>query len=443
MQIEIVKFKELKAYAKNARKHPRKQIELLVANINKFGFTTPVLIDENNEVIAGHGRLLALKVIGETNVPCVRIKGLTNEEIKALRLADNQIAQMGEWEMSLVVDELKGLDPEMFELTGFDSDLLLEEDQKDDAIPAIPTKPKSKLGDLYEIGPHRVLCGDSTKDGDVEKLFGEVEKAQMCFTDPPYNVDYQGGMGTHKQNKREGIKNDKMDKESFKAFMEAAMRPIVERVTGGIYVCMSSSELDSLKGAFENVGGHWQSFIIWVKNNFTLSRADYQNTYEPILYGWNAKTKNHFFVDRRDISNVWEDFRDVRAEYDGTHTIITFQGFKVKIEGKVAKGEVIKKKQHTDIWRFDKPTRSAEHPTMKPVALCMEAIVNSSEREEIVLDTFLGSGSTLIAAEKSGRKCFGIELDPKFVDVIIQRYCEYTGETKVIKNGKEIKWENS
>jgi len=202
---------------------------------------------------------------------------------------------------------------------------------------------------------------------------------------------------------------------------------------------MSSSELDSLKGAFERAGGHWQSFIIWVKNNFTLSRADYQNTYEPILYGWPAREKNHQFIDQRDLSNVWEDLSAAKTEFDGYFTTISFQGFKVKLEGKV-KGQVIKKKQRTDIWRHDKPTASKDHPTMKPVALVVEAITNSSKRGDIVLDSFLGSGSTLIASEKSERTCFGIELDPKYVDVIVQRWVNYTGIEEIIKNGKTIIW---
>jgi len=269
----------------------------------------------------------------------------------------------------------------------------------------------------------------------------EGNRAQMCFTDPPYNVDYQGGMGTHEQNKRERIQNDKMSKGAFREFMEKAMRPIVQNTDGGIYVCMSSSELDSLKDGFEAVGGHWQSFIIWVKNNFTLSRADYQNTYEPILYGWRGGIVNHYFTQRRDIANVWEDLSKVKTEYDGKSTTITFQGFKVRIQGKVEKGEVIRKKQHTDIWRHDKPTKSSEHPTMKSVGLIVEAITNSSGQGDIVLDTFLGSGSTLIASEKTGRICYGMELDSKYIDVIVQRYCEYTGNYNIIKNGEEIVWQ--
>jgi DNA modification methylase len=171
---------------------------------------------------------------------------------------------------------------------------------------------------------------------------------------------------------------------------------------------------------------------MWVKNNFTLSRADYQNTYEPILYGWRDGIVNHYFTQRRDIANVWEDLSKVKTEYDGKETTITFQGFKVKIQGKVEKGEVIRKKQHMDIWRYDKPIKSELHPTQKPVALVVEAITNSSNAGDIVLDTFLGSGSTLIACEKTNRICYGMELDPKYVDVIIKRWEDYTGNKAVL-----------
>ena len=217
--------------------------------------------------------------------------------------------------------------------------------------------------------------------------------AQCTWTDPPYNVNYTGGANGDKGfGTREGIQNDKMSKENFKEFLYNAMLPIINNTSGGIYVCMSSSELDSLREGFEKAGGHWQSFIIWVKNNFTLSRADYQNTYEPILYGWGKKVLKHYFCTARNGANVWEDLSTVKSEFDGENTIIQFQGFKVKIKGKVEKGEVIRRKQHTDIWRHDKPNRSAEHPTMKPVSLVVEAIINSSKRGDVVLDTFLGGG---------------------------------------------------
>ena len=194
---------------------------------------------------------------------------------------------------------------------------------------------------------------------------------------------------------------------------------------------MSSTELDTLKIAFESASGHCQSFIIWVKNNFTLSRSDYQHIYEPILYGWPSDVVNHFFTEDRDIANVWEDLREVKTKFDGEYTSIKFQGFEVKIKGK-AEGTIKRKKQKTDIWRYDKPIVSKEHPTMKPLELCQQAIRNSSNREDIILDLFGGSGSTLIASESLNRVCYMMELDPRYTDVIIKRWEKTTGN-KAIK----------
>ena len=431
-----MKIENIKPYEKNAKKHPKKQVEQVAKSIKEFGFNQPIVIDKKGVIIVGHGRYEAAKLLGLSDVPVIEVE-LTEEQAKAYRLADNKLNE-SEWDMDLVTEELKGLSEDMLDLTGFDKDLIIEPEDKDDDVPEVPEEPKSKLGDLYELGNHRVLCGDSTKAEDVERLMnGKI--ANMCFTDPPYNVDYQGGMGTHAQNKRDGMKNDNMSKEQFKEFLYSAMQLINKNTNGGVYVCMSSSELDSLKESFERAGGHWQSFIIWVKNNFTLSRTDYQNTYEIILYGWSDKTKNHYFLGDRDVANVWEDLSELKTEFDGENTTISFSGFKVKIKGK-AEGQVVRKKQKIDIWRYDKPISSKQHPTMKPVQLIFEAIRNSSKEEEIVLDTFLGSGSTLIACEKTNRVCYGMELDPKYIDVIVQRYVDYTGNNKIKKNGKDITW---
>lgn len=422
-----MKIENIKPYEKNAKKHPKKQVEQIAKSIKEFGFNQPIVIDKKGVIIVGHGRYEAAKLLGLSDVPVIEVE-LTEEQAKAYRLADNKLNE-SEWEMDLVIEELKGLSEDMLDLTGFDKDLIIEPDEKDDVIPE-DAPPVAQLGDIWALGRHRVMCGDATKKEDVERLM-DGKKANMCFTDPPYNVDYQGGMGTHAQNKRDGMKNDNMSKEQFKEFLYSAMQLINKNTIGGVYVCMSSSELDSLKESFERAGGHWQSFIIWVKNNFTLSRADYQNTYEPILYGWPDKTKNHYFLGDRDVANVWEDLSELKTEFDGENTTISFSGFKVKIKGK-AEGQVVRKKQKIDIWRYDKPISSKLHPTMKPVQLIFEAIRNSSKEEEIVLDTFLGSGSTLIACEKTNRICYGMELDPKYVDVIIKRYEDYT-DNKAIK----------
>ena len=227
--------------------------------------------------------------------------------------------------------------------------------------------------------------------------------------------------------KRKGIMNDKMSSEQFYAFLHAALSNMIRATDGALYVCMASSELVNLKRAFEDAGGHWQSFIVWVKNTFTLSRADYQNQYEPILYGWPKEKKNHYFKGTRNEGNVWEPIKRALVAYDGEYTTIKLEGCKIRIKGEV-EGEIVDEQRTTDIWRENKPTKSDEHPTMKPIALVARALWNSSQRGEIVLDGFGGSGSTLIAAEQTGRKCYAMELDPKYVDVIVERWEKHTGE---------------
>lgn len=442
LNVKMVPIDSIRPYHLNAKKHPKDQIEKIANSIQAFGFNQSIVTDKDGVIIVGHGRYEGAKFLKLQSVPVLTID-VTIEQANAYRLADNKLNE-SDWDMDKVIKELTTLDLSKFniDLTGFDRDLLLDDDERDNSTPEIPkTEPRSKKGDIYNIGNHILMCGDSTSKEDVDKLMGGV-RAHMVFTDPPYNVDYKGGMNEVSQNTREGILNDKMTKSEFHAFLKAVSDSIVEHCDGGVYICMSSSEIDTLKHAFEMAGGHWQSFIIWVKNNFTLSRADYQNTYEMILYGWPEKIVNHYFTDARDIANVWEDLRDMKTEYDGENTTISFQGFKVKIPGKIEEGQVIRKKQRTNIWRYDKPNRSVEHPTMKPVALCEEAIKNSSRHGDVVLDLFGGSGSTLIACEKMNRKARVMELDPKYVDVIVQRWVNYT-DGEVIKNGKVDPWEST
>ena len=439
MNIVQTPIQDIRPYDKNAKKHPPKQLRQIAESIKAFGFNQPVVTDNNRVIIVGHGRYFAAQKLGMTEIPVLTIE-LDEEKARSYRLADNKLNE-SDWEMELVIEELKNMSFENLKLTGFDSDLIIDNEPKDDDVPDVPEIAQSKLGDIYKIGEHRLMCGLSTERSNVEKLM-DGHKAQMCFTDPPYNVDYTGGASGdwNKEKKREVILNDKMSDEQFFKFLSDVCANIIEFTKGGVYICMSSSELGNLTKAFKHKGGHWQSYIIWVKNNFTLSRADYQHTYEPILYGWSKEITNHFFTDDRGKANVWEDLRKVKTSYKDGYTLIEFQGFKVRLKGEIKEGSVIRKRQRTDIWRHDKPTKSQKHPTMKPVALCTEAIINSSEHGQTVLDLFGGSGSTLIAAEKTQRKCFMMELDPKYVDVIVTRYLEYTGNTTVIKNGEEITW---
>lgn len=419
------------------KKLDKKNLKRLKESIIKKGFTAPLFIWKGN-ILDGHQRKTALQSLSEDgyiipDVPYVEIEAENEKDAKEILLT--YVSQYADVTNSGLEDFIKeaGLNAlELDAFTNLDLGTLIANEAREDDYEPIKVEPRAKLGDIYQLGEHRLMCGSSTDRANVETLM-DGKKADMCFTDPPYNVDYTGGMGTHAKNERQGIQNDSMSKEAFLQFLKDVCANINIFTVGGVYICMSSSEIDSLKQAFEQSGGHWQSFVIWVKNTFTLSRADYQHTYEPILYGWANSVTNHYFIQNRDIANVWEDLRQLKTEFDGEYTIISFQGFEVKIKGKVD-GEVKRRKQKTDIWRYDKPTKSAEHPTMKPIALCAEAIKNSSEQGGAVLDLFGGSGSTLIACEQLKRKCYMMELDPKYVDVIIDRWEKLTNKKAVKLN---------
>jgi DNA modification methylase len=317
---------------------------------------------------------------------------LTPTQRRALMIADNQIATNAGWNEEMLSAELAALKDEAFDLAllGFDDadlDRLLaatleESDDVDDA-PEPPTDPISRPGDIWICGEHRVLCGDAKVLSDVEKLL-DGELADMCFTDPPYNVNYANSAKDKLRGKNRPILNDALG-DDFGAFLYDACVNILTVTKGAVYICMSSSELDVLQKAFREAGGKWSTFVVWAKNTFTLGRADYQRQYEPILYGWKDGT-DHYWCGARD------------------------QG---------------------DVWFFDKPARNDLHPTMKPVALVERAIRNSSKSRDIVLDLFGGSGTTMIAAERAGRRARLVELDPKYVDVIVRRWEEATGGSAV------------
>ncbi len=390
MLIENIKIALLLEYEKNHRTHPPKQVDLLAKNIEKFGFTTPILVDDNNVIIAGHGRLLALKKLKKEEAPCVRMKGLTEDEVKTLRLADNQIALMGETDMKLVIEELKGLSAEMLDLTGFDKDLIIEPDDKDDEVPDVPEEPQSKIGDIYILGQHRVLCGDSTKIKDVERLM-DGKKADMYLSDPPYNVDYEG-----KTKDALKIQNDKKTDGDFRQFLIDAFAGVDAFLKqGGVfYIWHADSEGYNFRGACHEVGWTVRQCLIWNKSSMVMGRQDYHWKHEPCLYGWKDGAGHLWATDRK----------------------------------------------QTTVLNFEIPSRNGEHPTMKPIELLAYQIQNNTKGEDIIIDNFLGSGSTLIASEKTGRICYGMELDPKYADVIVQRYCDYAGTNKIIKNGKQITW---
>jgi DNA modification methylase len=378
-------------YARNARTHSQDQVAQIAASIAEFGFTNPILAGGDGVIVAGHGRLAAAQKLGLPSVPVVVLEHLTPTQRRALVIADNRIAENAGWDEAMLQVELAALQDEHFDLalTGFDADALAdllageettsEGQTDDDAAPEVPETPVSRPGDVWLCGGHRVLCGDATDTDAYATLLGD-EVADMVFTDPPYNVNYANTPKDKLRGKNRAILNDNLG-DGFQDFLLAALAPTLAHCRGGIYVAMSSSELDTLQAAFRAAGGHWSTFIIWAKNTFTLGRADYQRQYEPILYGWQEGGERHWCGDRD-------------------------QG---------------------DVWQIKKPVKNDLHPTMKPVELVERAIRNSSRPGDVVLDPFGGSGTTLIAAEKSGRHARLIELDPKYVDVIVRRWQDYAG----------------
>ncbi len=383
-------------YAKNSRTHSESQVAQIAASIKELGWTTPLLVDESGGIIAGHGRLLAAQKLGMKEVPVIVADGWTDHQKRAYIIADNKLALNAGWDEELLAIELADLRDAGFDLDliGFDGEELsvIFDDEHvgsltdEDAVPEIVGDPVSKSGDLWALGEHRILCGDSTTLSDVERLM-DGQLADMAFTDPPYNVDYGNSAKDKMRGKDRRIMNDALG-DGFYQFLYDACLNLLVVTKGACYVCMSSSELHTLQKAWIDAGGKWSTFLIWAKNTFTLGRSDYQRQYEPILYGW-KQGADHFWCGDRDQS---------------------------------------------DIWNYNKPRVNDLHPTMKPVELVERAIKNSSKSRDIVLDLFGGSGTTLIASEKTGRQARLIELDPKFVDVIVKRWEEYTGKKAVLSN---------
>ncbi len=389
MKIEVLPTDKIIPYARNPRRNEH-AVAKVAGSIKEFGFRQPIVVDTEMVIIVGHTRLLAAQQLGMKKVPVHIAEGLTPAQIKAYRLADNRTHEEAEWDeglLALELGELKEFDFDL-DITGFDPDeleKLLAGDGEgltdDDDVPEAPEDPITQPGDVWICGDHRLLCGDATIVTDMEKLMAGA-LADMVFTDPPYNVDYVG-----KTAKNLTIKNDKLGKDFYRFLCDASGNMLMV-CKGAVYICMSSSELDTLQKAFRDAGGHWSTFVIWAKNSFSLGRSDYQRQYEPILYGWKEGNK-HFWCGARD------------------------QG---------------------DVWFVDKPTSNDIHPTMKPVALVERAIANSSKSRDIVLDSFGGSGTTMIACEKTARSARLLELDPKYCDVIVRRWQEYTGKTATLES---------
>ena len=383
-RLEKVDIDKLVPYARNARTHSKEQILQLRASLREFGFVNPVIVDKDLTIIAGHGRVLAAKEEGITEVPCVFAEHLTEAQKRAYIIADNRLAMNAGWDaemLSVELSELQGVDFDI-SLLGFDDAELNKllsgiEDVKDDDfdVEAELAKPAiTKPGDLWLLGQHRLVCGDSTKPETFELLM-EGKQANLTVTDPPYNVNYEGSAGK--------IKNDNMADEKFYQFLLDAFT-LTEKAMAkdaSIYVFHADTEGLNFRRAFNDAGFYQSGTCIWKKQSLVLGRSPYQWQHEPVLFGWKKSGKHAWYSDR---------------------------------------------KQST-IWEFDRPKKNADHPTMKPVPLVAYPILNSSMSGCIVLDPFGGSGSTLIACEQTDRICYTIELDEKFCDVIVKRYIEHTG----------------
>lgn len=390
--IEYVSTSSLTPYARNSRTHSPQQVKQIAASIKEFGFTNPILIDESNGIIAGHGRVMAAEHLQLTEVPCIRLEYLTETQKRAYVIADNKLALNAGWDEELLNIELTDLHDDGFDvgMIGFEADELSDlmgyndEEVVEDEVPEPPAEPITKPGDLWVLGEHRLLCGDSTKAEDVERLMAG-DKAVLCVTDPPYNIDY--GNIKHAKSKQRSIENDNMSRLEFGRFCASFISGIKAHVTGCVYVFgppgpdgrVMFTELDSMM--------HCSTTIVWNKDQFTLGRGKYQNKYEPCWFGW--VESGSAFCDDRTLTNVWD---------------------------------------------FARPRSSEEHPTMKPVALIANAIGHASSSGCLVYDPFLGSGTTLIAAEQLGRRCYGLEISPAYCDVIVKRWETLTGKKAVLEN---------
>ena len=422
LKIEYVDINSIKPYKNNAKLHPKEQIEQIKKSIEMFGMDDPIGIWKD-EIVEGHGRLIACKELGMETVPIIRLDHLTDEERKAYTLTHNKLTMNSDFDIDILQEELDNFDTIDMSDFGFDIDLDIDEEQEivEDEVPETPEEPKSKLGDIYQLGNHRLMCGDSTKEEDVAKLMNGV-KADMVMTDPPYNVDYSSknemlNFSDKGSRIQKPIENDKID--NFEKFIYDAYKNMANNTKegGAFYIWHSEKEDIAFKEQLIKAGVYIHQTLIWVKNNFVLGRMDYQPKHEPCLYGW-KEGAGHYFVDDRSQSSVIEDEKpDIK---------------KMKKEELVKLlEEIYSDKVSTTVIKENKPHVSDLHPTMKPIKLLARLIKNSSKKEEIVLDLFGGSGSTLITCQQLNRKCYMMEYDPVYVDVIIERWENFTGQKAV------------
>lgn len=412
MNIIYKNTEELVEYGNNPRNNQNAIIPV-AESIKEFGFKVPIIIDKYNVIIAGHTRKKAAEHLGIEEVPCIIADDLTPEKIQAFRLADNKTAEFAEWDMDKLNEELSQLTAFDIDMSsfGFDIDFDISNVDEDDfdietALEEIE-EPASKPGEIYQLGTHRLMCGDSTQKDDVMRLMNGQE-ADLLLTDPPYNVAVENSQGMT-------IANDNMKDSEFKAFLNAAMANASNHLKpgGAFYVWHGDSESINFRTACFDNNLMVKQCLIWVKNGFIMGRQDYQWKHEPCLYGWKEGAA-HYFIDDRTQDTVIEDKININALK--------------KEEMKELIKELLEDKVSTTIIREDKPTKNTDHPTMKPLKLLAKQIKNSSRKDEIVLDLFGGSGSTLMSCEQLNRTCYMMEYDPKYCDVIINRWEELTGK---------------
>ena len=379
MKVQNVSIDSIKPYENNPRNNDQ-GVDAVAKSIKEFNWQQPIVVDKDNVIIVGHTRYKAAKKLGMDKVPVVVADNLSPEQVKAYRLADNKTGELTDWDMGLLDDELADIaDIDMSDF-GFNLDISDddEEVQEDDFDEEVPEEPKSKLGQIYQLGRHRLMCGDSTNPEMVKKLVGGVQ-CDLLLTDPPYNVGYEG-----KQKSKMTIKNDRQEDDEFYKFLFDAFNAAKDNLKQGssFYIWYASSEAANFNNAANNAGLSVREELIWEKNNLVMGRQDYQWKHEPCLYGWVEGGSHSWYSDRK----------------------------------------------QTTVMHFDKPQRSDLHPTMKPVALFDYQIKNSTKSGDVVLDLFGGSGTTIMACEQDGRNACVMEYDPKYVDVIIKRWEDFTGK---------------
>ena len=438
-QIRLVwrKIDELIPYEHNAKLHPQEQLDKLVGSFDEFGRIVPAGIDADGNLIYGHGRILAARQRGDTEFPCVEISGLTETQRRAFVHADNLLSQSGTDE-AILRSEMQALQAAGFDvsITGFDPEGLvlgteaqLDKIAEDDYEPAPPAEPRTKRGQIWQLGEHRLMCGDATSAEDMQVCVGG-QLADLLLTDPPYNVALGVGdspeIAKIRKRRTDGLKieNDAMSGDDFAIFLEAAFRNANAALkSGGAYYCWhASTSQRSFQTALEAADLPPHQVLIWVKNSIVLGRQDYQWRHEPCFYGWKEGAA-HYFTDSRIESTVIPDAQEIDPK-------------------KLSKPELVELCQRllernieTTVIEEAKPARSELHPTMKPIKLLARLIRNSARKDELVLDPFGGSGSTLIACEQLGRRCRMMEIDPHYCDVIIDRWEAFTGKKAVLLDG--------